>query len=278
MNPNWRNSVTQSVGVERINDLNQYVSYTSVNTQSPIDTYYREQQSIMQLFPTAAWQADSWAGPLAMIAVVSCVENYYRQIFSLIMQVCSHSQKISSSNNINLGSVIWHPNKEIERGAFEHTSLASAENIQTTAKKFIGMDFRSLGLANILDEFDKVCELRHGVVHSGKTLAGKNGIKLQLPGSKDLTKIKIEFAQFQELLAVCNALVVDSNRLMFEELIQRWATRWRTAPSWSPDFASKKFKKVWDMFYSVRDAQNGTIPVAISWIKCRNQVIREFNL
>jgi hypothetical protein len=274
----WRNSITQPVGVERINDLNSYVSYTAVNSQSPIDTFYSEIQSILHLFPTGSWHAGSWAGPLAMIAVVSSVENYYRQIFSLILQVCSYSQKTSSLNTINLGSVIWHPNKEIERGAFEHISLASAENIINTGKKFIGIDFKALGLSPVLDEFDKICELRHGVVHSGKTLAGKNGIKLQLPGSKDLTKIKIEFAQFQELLAVCNALVVASNNLMFEELIERWAIKWRETPSWIPSLADKKFKIVWSMFYSQRDASNGTIPVKMSWIKCRNQVNTEFNL
>jgi len=177
-----------------------------------------------------------------------------------------------------LGSVIWHPSNEIERGAFEHISLASADNINSTAKKFIGIDLKSNGLGTILEEFDKICELRHGIVHSGMVVAGKNGIKLKLQSTNDITKIDIDFDQFQEIMSICNALAVDSNKLFFAELAKRWATSWRNTPSWDSSEASLKFKSIWMVFFSPRDQQNGTIPENMTWIKCRNQVMREFNI
>jgi hypothetical protein len=275
---NWKNCISQSVGSERINDLNGYVSVSVVSDKSPIDQFYGEMQNILTLFPHQSWGQNTWVGGLASIAIISSIENYFRQIFSQILKNCVDSQKKAASNNINLGSVIWHPSNEIERGAFEHISLASADNINSTSKKYIGIDLISNGLGTILDEFDKVCELRHGIVHSAMVVAGKNGIKLKLQPTNNVTKIDIGFAEFQEIMSICNALVVDSNKLFFAELAKRWATSWRNTPSWDSSEASLKFKAVWTVFYSSRDQQNGTIPENMTWIKCRNQIMREFNI
>ena len=275
---NWRNCISQNVGSERINDLNDYVSVSVVSDKSPIDQFYGEMQNILILFPHQAWGQNTWVGALSSIAIISSIENYFRQTFSQILKICVDSQKKAANNNINLGSVIWHPSNEIERGAFEHISLASAENINNTSKKYIGIDLMSNGLGTILDEFDKVCELRHGIVHSAMVVAGKNGIKLKLQSTNDVTKIDIGFAEFQEIMAICNALVVDSNKLFFAELAKRWATSWRSTPSWDNSEASLKFKAIWSVFYSHRDQQNGTISENMTWIKCRNQIMREYNI
>ncbi|WP_318496511.1 hypothetical protein [Photobacterium leiognathi] len=275
---NWRSCISQNVASERINDLNDYVSICDVSKSAPIDQFYSEIQSILALFPFNTWGENTWVGALSSIAVISSVENYFRQIFSQILKICVDSQKNAASKSINLGSVIWHPSNEIERGAFEHISLASADNINNTSKTFIGIDLKANGLGVILSEFDKICELRHGIVHSGKVVAGKNGIKLKLQPTNDLTKIDIGFDQFQEIMSICNALVVDSNKLFFAELSQRWATTWRNTPSWDNSKANLKFKTIWHTFFSSRDYQNRTIPEDLTWIKCRNQVMQEFNI
>jgi hypothetical protein len=274
----WINSISQTVGSERINDLNDYVTLSPATEQSPIDEFYSEIQNIINLFPHSSWGSNPWTGSLASIAIISSVENYYRQVFSKTLKVCVESQKLAANNNINLGSVIWHPSNELERGAFEHISLASAENINNTAKKFIGINLNNNGLETIFKEFDKVCELRHGIVHSGKVLAGKNGIKLKLQSTSDITKIDIGFDQFQEIMSVCNALVVDSNKIIFKEIVHRWATTWRSSPSWNNLNESPKFKNIWMIFLSTIDQSNGTIPDSLSWIRCRNAVKKEYNL
>lgn len=275
---NWKNSISQPVGSERVNNLNNYISVIPACNKSPIDQFYSEMQSILTLFPISAWGQNTWVGALSSIAVISSIENYFRQIFSQILKICTDSQKHAANNNINLGSVIWHPLNEIERGAFEHISLASAESIISTAKKFLGIDLKSKGLGTILEEFDKICELRHGIVHSGKVLAGKNGIKLKLLSTNDITKIDIGFDQFQEILSICNALAVDANKVFFSELAKRWATSWRDTPSWNVAEENTKFKSIWIAFFSNRDQENGTISEKMTWIKCRNQVKREFGI
>lgn len=273
----WKKCISQNIGVARINDLNDYISYRPIDDISPIDQFYSEMKSILALFPMTAWNQNKWTGALASIAIISSVENYFRQIFSYMLKICTDAQKSASTQVISLGSVIWHPSNEIERGAFEHISLASSDNICSSAKKFLNLDL-SKKLKDIFVEFDKVCELRHGIVHSANILAGKNGIKLNLPTRNDITVINIEYDQFQELMAICNALIVASNQIIFEELCFRWATTWRKAPSWNIQQESKKFKEIWGVCYSKRDEENNTIPEVLKWHQCKSKVKNEYNI
>lgn len=242
----WKDSISRRIGVERISDLASYVIEESEVSISPIDIFYDQLKSITVGVTPANLIDNNWLGPLYVIAIVSSTENYLRHIFSKILKICTVSQKNASNNTVNLGSVIWHPKNEIERGAFENISLASSENVISIAKKYIGVDLKDnkLGLTSILYEFDKICELRHGIVHSGRIMAGKNGIKLQLSPSENIIRIDIQYAQFQEISAVCTALVVSLNKVLFEELSKRWATSWRNSPAWSPDKENFHFKNL----------------------------------
>lgn len=277
----WRDSITQSVGADSVGDIASYVSEQSIDNTSPIDVFYKQSQSILAMSTTADLDSNEWLGALSAIAVVSCTENYFRQVFSRVLKICSESQKNAASNMINLGSVIWHPANEIERGAFEHISLASAENIIKTSKTYLGIDLKKKGpndLSAIFSEFDKVCELRHGIVHSGRIMAGKNGIKLKLPATENITVINIKFAQLQEIVSVCTTMLVSVNQVLFEEMCRRWATSWRDSPSWQSSNANEKFKAIWSLFHSQIDFDNETIPLKCTWVKCRNLISTEFNI
>jgi hypothetical protein len=274
----WRDSVSQTVGVDRITDISSYVKPERSIDMSPIDVFYEQTKAIMYAATPDVIAANDWMGSLYVIAIVSCTENYFRQIFSKILKICTDSQKYAANNSINLGSVIWHPKNEVERGAFEHLSLASADSVNKTSKKFIGIDLTKKGLQSILDEFDKVCELRHGIVHSDRIMAGKNGMKLKLSRTEDVCRIDIKYAQLQEISAVCTTLVVSLNKILFEEISRRWATSWRNSPSWTPSEETVCFKNIWSSFHSVIDKANGTTPLKCTWVKCRNLVKKEFNI
>lgn len=276
--PNWRESVNQAVGVDRISDISIFVRSENFNTTAPIDVFYRETKAIMTAATPASLNSNTWMGALYAIAIVSCTENYMRDIFCQILKICPESQKKAANNTVNLGSVLWHPSDAVERGAFENLSLAGAESIKKTAKQFIGMDFKQRGLEPILAEFDKVCELRHGIVHSGRVLAGKNGMKLKLPPSDDILRIEIQYAELQEICSVCTTLIASCNKELFELLAMRWATSWRATPSWDPSNESPLFKRLWLVFHSSIDNANGTIPHRSTWVKCRNLVKQEFNV
>lgn len=274
----WKESISQTVGTERISEILKYVTRVSPSNESPLDDFYFFSKEVMTSATPAVINSNDWIGSLYAISIVSNTENYFRDIFTKILKMCPSTQKNAASNSINFGSVIWHPNDIVERGAFEHLSLASAEQIISTTRKYIGMDLNSTDVKSILVEFDKVCELRHGIVHSNRVLAGKNAIKLQLPPSAEITKIVVTFGLLQEMSSICTTLVVSFNQLMFETMSKRWATTWRRLPSWDSDKESAYYKQIWNSFYSKVDQGHGTIPNEETWITCKNLVKKEFNV
>lgn len=278
--PDWRDCVNQNVGVDRISDLSNFISIEKYSNQAPIDRFYLETKIITSEATPNLLKDSHWLGSLYAVAMISVTENYFRQIFSRVLKICPISKEHAAKNSVNLGSVIWHPKEEVERGAFEHTSLASSDNIAQTSKKFIGLDLKDtrFGLEPVLGEFDKICELRHGVVHSCHIVSGKNGLRLRLPESADQTKISIRFKELQEICAVCSNLVVTVNGLLFEQMCKRWAIEWRNYPSWHSESENKYFKDVWNAFHSSVDERNGRINLQCTWVKCRNLVKAEFDI
>ena len=275
----WKRSISQVVGSERIQDIGRYVSLETIANQSPIDSFYKEITSVMELATPDFMQRNSWIGSFLAIAIVSSTENYFRDVFCKVIKLCSVSKTLASEKQINLGSVIWHPENLMERGAFENISLASADSIKKTAKGYLNINItNSSSVHSILDEFDKVCELRHGIVHSGRVLAGKNAIKLDIPSSTNVIRVSVDYANLQEISSICTTLVVTFNLLLFETMCQRWATDWRTSPSWDRNKENCLFKEIWSTFHSAIDESRNLIPVSLTCQKCKNQVKKHFGL
>lgn len=272
----WSNYISQSVGQDEINDLNKFVYEEPTNSESPIDVFYKESREIIRRVPRNATQ-NEWKGSLALVALVSTTENYFRNLLLSLIQMCPITRKNAAANPINLGSAMWHKVSEIERGAFEHYSFSESKKIIEASRKYIGIDLNKTDLLPIINEFNKICELRHAIVHSSRYLAGKNAINLDIAKSNKELKIGIAYAQIQEAGSICTTLVVAYNQQIFKTMGKRWALNWRDN-TWNKQKEDASFKLLWNTFYSKIDKRDGTIPLQGTWVKCRNSIKREFNL
>lgn len=272
----WKKLISQNVGSEQLGDLSNFVSNKVTSNNSPIDEFYLEVRNILSMSSPSMSSTD-WKGCMYMIGIISNTENYFRTILGKMINICPISQKKAATNNINLGSVIWHPNEYIERGAFEHISFSESSKIIEITRKYIGVDLNQSNLTPILAEFNKVCELRHGIVHSSRVLAGKNALFLDLPSSENEQYITIGYGELQNIASICTTLVVSYNQNLFEKMIHRWATNWRK-PNWNSEIENREIKKIWDIFYSKIDKANNSIPETGTWVKCRNLVKTEYQL
>jgi hypothetical protein len=273
----WQNLISQRVGQEHLTPINSFVSGEQASRRSAIDIFYEQSREIIRAVPQNFNSAD-WVGCINAIALISLTENYFRSILGEILRVCHITKKNAADNNVNFGSVLWHPEEHVVRGAFEHISFSDAKKIIEVTRKFVGVELNNSDLIPILNEFSKICELRHGIVHSGRYLAGKNAILLDLPPSETPLKILIGYGQLQTIAAICTTLVVSYNQKMFEALCKRWATNWRQSPLWEVSNENALIKEIWNMFFSKIDRQDGTIEETGTWIKCRNLLRVEFNL
>ena len=150
--------------------------------------------------------------------------------------------------------------------------------IKTTSKKYIKVDLDIPELKAALENFDNICELRHGIVHSGRIIAGKNAIKLGIDSSRDKSCIVIKYSELQDILSICSSLVGSVNTYLFERLCLRWAIEWRRLPSWRPQDEHSKFKKIWELMHSTVDESQEMIPTNITMRKCKNLVKSTYGL
>jgi hypothetical protein len=277
--PDWRLCANRPAAAVRIANIEAYVQGAPRHDAAPIDWYFTTTTTMLQAAQPSLLAAHPAIGALLMVGFVSATENYFRDVFARIVAVCPIAQEVAGQEKISLGTVIWHRGKVPERGAFEHLSFTSAENVRTTAKKFAAHELQKNGaLEAALVEFEKICELRHGVVHSGGVVAGKNALRLQLRRAVPESTIAVGFAELQECADVCSTVVASANAELFASLMRRWALDWRRHQSWDATKANARFRELWRVFHSTFDAKNKQIPVVVSARKCQDLVRSEFKI
>jgi hypothetical protein len=267
----WRNSTNQAVGIAAIADITTYLTACN-RPAAPIDTFYSELHQLLALSTTTLLDEYEALGPLLLVGLVSRTENFFRDVFGQVIRLCPIAQAKAADQSIKLGSVIWHGGVSAERSAFEHLSLADSDTIKSSAKKMLAYDLKS---SAPLREFDKVCELRHGIVHANCLVAGINAVKLQLPPSGRPVKVHVDYARIQECALVCTSLVTSVNEELFAELCRRWADDWRRLPNWDSATANRRFNAIWHVFVSLIDRGHRRTPDPMGIVSCRNQVIRD---
>jgi len=272
----WWRAVSRAANSVKIANLAPYGMQMAMSAASPIDQYFSRTESLIVRGTQPLLDGDSDLANLLFVGVVSQTENYFRELFANLLQVCPTSQVKSAARDMKLGSVLWHRTGLLERGAFESFSFASSDNISDTVKKYfdIQLDPKS-DCAALLNEFDLLCELRHAIVHSGSVMSGKNALKLQFQTTPDNVHVQFNFNRFQEACGICTALVCSFNTELFKIFAQRWRDDWpKRVIGWTPTMSRGAFDRLWRVFYSSIDGTRGTAGISLTKIRCRNLIAK----
>lgn len=212
--------------------------------------------------------------PLVFVGLISLVENYFREILAGIIIQCPKAKEKSASKPLNLATA-WIGYGELEKWAFENTSFSDADTVKKSLSNLIGYTVSSASqVSTPLEEFNKLCELRHAIVHSAGLLAGKNAVQLQLPNSKNSVRITIGFSELQEAAEICTSLVCAVNLELYIHISRRWLNEWPKIPAYKNKDFNDLFKKVWLLFYSEFDARNNLITDSLTQVKARNLIVK----
>jgi hypothetical protein len=257
----WQNSVCMGVGTPVIGDIQSFVIEEIPKSGSPIDDFYGATIEILTKLDADFF--DKYGDEITssiFIGLISATENYFRDLLGYILATCPSSQAHSADEKIQLGSLLWAGSLIHNRSAFEFMAFSSGDNISKTIAKFTNYQVKKDHTWDkMLKEYDKLCELRHAIVHSGNVVAGKNALKLGLRKTTNILRVKITYAILQEAGTVCTRLVQAANNDMYEVMVRRWSDEWRSSPSWDPDLEKNSFINLKEMFTSKRDRSNGSI-------------------
>ncbi len=158
---------------------------------------------------------------------------------------------------------------------FFFTSFSDPKAVKKNLNELIGVNVtNSNQISAPLEEFGKLCELRHAIVHSAGLLAGKNAVKLELPNSRNSVRIEIGYSELQQSAEVCSSLVCAVNLELFVNMATKWLNEWPRTPAYRDQNLNFLFKKIWSLFYSEFDKRNGLISDSLTQIKARNLIVR----
>jgi hypothetical protein len=277
MTLNWKTCSNPTSGTLRISDISKYIKEYIPTKNSPIDNFYLARTAILLATKPELINQHKWIAGFLVASTISATEDYFREISSFCLINCTTSKAMSSEKPINLGSAIWNSASFFSKGCFEHLSFASQETIKKCSREYLGFEIdKKSNTAAALAEYDKICELRHGIVHSNCILPGKNAIKLGLSNldfGDNIIKIEPSITEIQESIAICSSTVENYNQELFQEMCKRWATSWRAHPSWDSTKENTKFREIYEGFTS-----ENYKPHKYTWRKILNLVKTDFGV
>ena len=225
-------------------------SSKEIDLPSPIDGYVTRFRKILSYGTKERLDDTPTVGGLLLLGVVSAAECYFRSILSLGLDMCPLCRKKSADKQINLGGVLWHGQGEFRRSAFEHMSFSSAKELRNASREYLAYELRDAVFAAPLDEFDVACHLRHGLVHNGGILPGRNAVQIGIKQYAKSVEIVVDFSLLQRTVAAIDTLVMTFNRELFAEMCKRWAVDWRRRADWSICDEDRRFVRIWRAFSS----------------------------
>ncbi|MBB5047567.1 hypothetical protein HNR60_002324 [Rhodopseudomonas rhenobacensis] len=217
---------------------------------SAIDVFLRRVRETLSYGSSTTLISNDFIGRLLVLGVVAASEAYFREVLSQSMTLCPVARSAAAAKTINLGGLLWHGREGFSRSAFDNSSFSSAKELKSAAQEYIGFKLAESSFGALLQEFDKVCQIRHGIVHGDGVLPGKNAVQLDVPPQQTPVMIVVRFDQLQEVASVVTTLVVTFNRELFALMCQRWAIEWRKRDDWRPDLEGILFSRIWKVFLS----------------------------
>lgn len=245
---------------------------------SPIDSYFKRSREIISYGTPERIDDLNKLGGFLLLGLVSNAEGYFRSVLSLALDICPICKSTSAEKQINLGGILWHGKNEFRRSAFEHMSFTSSKELTGAAKTYLGFEMKGTIFKSVLEDFDTVCHLRHGLIHNAGMLPGRNAVQIDIPSYSKPVEISINYAFLQNAAAVIDSLVVTFNRALFAEMCSRWATVWRKRSDWKKENERKRFLQIWNIFLCQEELKNRPEKSKIKVNGCIKKIKADYGL
>lgn len=231
---------------------NVFSGAMTLSAPSPIDDYYAYVEHVLTLGGASELAASPTLGRLLLLGLVGGVETYFRTVIAGVLRLCPIARKEAAGQMLPFGAVDYYGVAEIELGLFDTASLAGASEIRKKTQALLGIGFQQgTSVYVALDEFNKVCHLRHAAAHARGTLSHGNASALELGAMTGRRALDVSFANLQTAGLVCHSAVRAYNRAVYEQVVQRWIDKRLLRGTWTADKAL--FQPMFEMFRSQKD-------------------------
>lgn len=219
------------------------------SADSPIDQYLKKTTKLNTFITPSNF--DETLANLVLLGHVSAVESYFRALIRRIILIDPVAKEKVNECNVTYAAAIHHMPDMLPEALLEKVSFSSPKNLMESLRKFVGLEGDvPMDIKIIHKEFEKVCQLRHCIVHRFSMLGSSNAIDLGLDlHSKLIEKpIKLDYAKLQTLQQILDITVKAHNNFLFRYLIEKASDRkeWK----WDYRIDRLKFNLLYDVFSS----------------------------
>ena len=221
---------------------------------SPIDLFGKNIEGINDLLGMTAKHA--FLGQIMLLGYVSAVESYFRQVFRSIINCDVGARKSCMQKSLDYGAAYSYAIKSpdlLPEALLEKYTFIKKDVIVNVIDDFLGIKINLPDeLTTSLNEFERICHLRHCAVHRFGRLGSMNAIFLGLEehGDKIDLPIKLESKDLVQIAAICSNLVKIANNTLFDLLLFRSVNNKTIDWQWDLRKDRKHFKMYFDLFYS----------------------------
>lgn len=209
---------------------------------------------------------------LILLGQISSVESYIREIFRKIILIDKHSFNICSSLSLTFAAANNYSKEILPEALMEQYSFASKKNITEGLKNLLDLKGNlTVELENILIEFEKICQLRHCMIHRFGKLGSNNAIKLGIEKHIECLEkpLSLNDRHLYDTYNTCRNLGLVINNYLFKKILNRTAEEdyWK----WNYNQDKKLFVKYYNIFQSEIHPDNTIVGVKDYYINLRRE-------
>lgn len=241
-------------------DSSVYFKESDIEELSPIKKF-TAQRVLLTTILGAEEDTQEWnmKANLSIIGIVSSTESFFRATIRKTLIVDNNSRRQSYKSKLSYGAVLYHAPELLPEALLEDCNFISKKNIIEYSSNFLGIKIspqNSPALNSALDEFEKVCHLRHCVSHRSGHLGSKNAIELGLEEfSAYLEKpISPTLDAVNNVFNICQNLVLEFNDYLFECILDQSVE----SGVWTGDLRKdkKSFRSLFNIFSPTPDNES----------------------
>lgn len=256
-------AITNVIPMDKVDTVDLFKD-RAVAKVSPIDAFFENTRKINLLYTLKPWTPETWEpefGTLILLGYMSAVESYFRALIAGLVNLDEATRRRAGPKTLTFGVATGHPDPSLlPEVLLEHTSFTAAKHVKTSLLEFLELKHQDFpnDVSYALEEFDKICEVRHCCVHRFGKLGTKNAWELGF--ERHLSVIERPFSPtIDEVRAITASLMTfvrTINNYIFHAMLDRIAfdgPQGKISWSWAWTFEAdeKRFRSYYDFFASV---------------------------
>ena len=237
---------------------------------SPISEYNQE-ASELRRYVRQQNEFDPRLFNYILLGHVSLAEGYFRSVIRKAILIDKYALSAVAEQKVTFAAAQHLAKDMIPESLLEGVSFTSSKNLTDSFKSYLGLTGHHNEIAASLENYERICQLRHCIVHRFSYLGSANAAKLGIDDHSQLIEkpIVFDYARAQAALQVIDVAVRLVNNFLFTSLVYR--VRDKSGWQWVYKRDKALFSKYYRTFIDPNEAGSLEIRAAYNQLLATKQ-------